>query len=110
MSETNPAEPRDIRDSHHDPSGDMGVSSEREGHTGPGQHATDGIKDTRDLPPEEDAPPEQSAGGPEDNPDGLDPKAGYSSKDPRSKGDEPEEISNPEGPNFRQPDSLNGPA
>ena len=29
--------PRDVRDSHHDASGDMGVSSEREGHTGPGQ-------------------------------------------------------------------------
>ena len=26
--------------------GDMGVSSEREGHTGPGQHSTDGTRDT----------------------------------------------------------------
>ena len=26
--------------------GDMGVSSEREGHTGPGQHSTDGSRDT----------------------------------------------------------------
>lgn len=77
-------EPRDIRDSHHDPSGDMGVSSEREGHTGPGQHGTDGIRDTTSGRPEGDLPPEQSAGGDEDNPEGLPPKAGYSSQDPRS--------------------------
>ena len=82
----NPAEPRDIRSSHHDPSGDMGVSSEREGPTGGGQHGTDGTKDvTTERPSDEDSPPEQRPGQPEDNPDGLEPKAGYSSRDPRSK-------------------------
>lgn len=81
-----PGEPRDIRSSHHDPSGDMGVSSEREGHTGPGQHGTDGIKDsTTERPSDEDTPPEQRPGGQEDNPEGLPPKSGYSSVDPRSK-------------------------
>ena len=44
--------PRDIRDSHHDASGDMGVSSEREGLTGPGQEGTDGVRDV--TPPERD--------------------------------------------------------
>ena len=78
-------EPRHIRDSHHDAAGDMGVSSEREGHTGPGQHGTDGVKDVTSGRPEGDTPPEQSTGAPEDNPEGLPPKAGYSSKDPRSK-------------------------
>ena len=68
--------------------GDMGVSSERVGPTGPGQVGTDG---TRDVTPTDasdsddaEAPPEQSTGNPEDNPEGLRPKAGYSSKDPRS--------------------------
>lgn len=66
--------------------GDMGVSSERVGHAGPGQEATDGL---REVAPHEtyggaDAPPEQAPGNPEENPVGLPPKAGYSSKDPRS--------------------------
>ena len=68
-------------------SGGMGVSSERVGPTGDGQVATDGMKDTSLVPPEalpDDAPPEQAAGSPEDNPEGLPPKAGYSSVDPRS--------------------------
>jgi hypothetical protein len=68
--------------------GGMGVSSERVGHAGPGQEATDGL---RDVAPHEadaatdpdDAPPEQSPGNPEPHPDGLPPKAGYSTKDPR---------------------------
>lgn len=85
-------EPRDVRDSHHDPSGDMGVSSEREGHAGPGQDSTDGIRDV--TPPASDAtgdaeaddPPEQRPGAVETNPEGIPPKAGYSSKDPRSDG------------------------
>jgi hypothetical protein len=68
--------------------GDMGVSSERTGPAGPGQHSTDGIRDTSRLDPSDEAdagtPPEQSPGNPETNPDGLTPKAGYSSKDPRS--------------------------
>ena len=47
------------------------VSSERVGHAGPGQEATDGL---RDVAPHEvdpaDAPPEQSVGNPEPQPDG----------------------------------------
>lgn len=78
-------EPRDVRDSHHDASGDMGVSSEREGHTGPDQVGTDGIRDvTTERPEGEDVPPEQRPGAVETNPEGIPPKAGYSSKDPRS--------------------------
>lgn len=78
-------EPRDIRDSHHDASGDMGVSSEREGPTGPGQTGTDGVRDVSlDRPDAEDAPPEQRPGNPEENPEGIPPKAGYSRADPRS--------------------------
>jgi hypothetical protein len=81
----------------------MGVSSERVGHTGPGQHATDGIKDTsrtdaphdeeqRLEPDDEDAAADEPeatgrdrlrASG-EPRPDGLDPAAGYPSLDPRS--------------------------
>ena len=78
-------EPRDLQSSHHDPSGGMGVSSEREGASGPGQHGTDGVRDTSTVEDDHaDAPPEQSAGGVEENPDGLEPKAGYSKTDPRS--------------------------
>ena len=65
--------------------GGMGVSSERVGPTGPGQEGTDGMRDTSvDRPPDDDAPPEQRPGNPEENPVGIEPKAGYSSKDPRS--------------------------
>jgi hypothetical protein len=68
--------------------GGMGGSSERVGPTGPGQDSTDGIRETSQLDATEDAdaetPPEQSPGNPETNPEGLTPKAGYSSKDPRS--------------------------
>ena len=80
------SEPRDIRDSHHDASGDMGVSSEREGPTGPGQHGTDGVKDVTWERRDEDAevPPEQRPGAEEENPEGLDPKAEYPKLDPRS--------------------------
>ena len=80
-------EPRDVRDSHHDASGDMGVSSEREGHAGPGQEGTDGVRDVTPPDPESpdaDVPPEQRPGAVEANPEGLPPKAGYSSRDPRS--------------------------
>jgi hypothetical protein len=64
----------------------MGVSSEREGPTGPGQHGTTGFFDSSppEPDPDEDTPPEQSTGNPEPQPEGLEPKAGYSSKDPRS--------------------------
>jgi hypothetical protein len=71
--------------------GGMGVSSERVGPTGPGQESTDGERDTRVAgtsgAPETDeseTPPEQSTGGPEENPDGIEPRADYPSKDPRS--------------------------
>ena len=64
--------------------GDMGVSSERVGHAGPGQIGTDGLRDVGPDGPPADAPPEQSEGGPEDNPDGIPPKAGYPSLDPRA--------------------------
>lgn len=82
------AEPRDIRDSHHDAEGDMGVSSERTGPTGSGQHGTDGTKDTSRIErdPDADVAPEQTTGLHEDNPEGLEPKAGYPSADPRNQG------------------------
>ena len=66
--------------------GDMGVSSERVGPTGPGQRGSTGERDTSRTEPDRDAdlPPEQSTGNPEPQPEGLDPKAGYSSRDPRS--------------------------
>jgi len=69
--------------------GDMGVSSERVGHAGPGQQATDGVRDVapHERDPDEETVPEQATGNPEDNPEGLEPKAGYSSKDPRSSSD-----------------------
>lgn len=77
----------DITESDQDPSGDMGVSSEREGHAGPGQH---GVSGTREVGPEErdpdaDVPPEQAADGVEVHPDPpIPPKSGYSSADPRA--------------------------
>ena len=78
----------DLRASDQDPSGDLGVSSEREGYTGPGQHDATGLRDTsaadRDAGDAEDTPPEQAPGNEETNPEGITPKAGYSSKDPRS--------------------------
>lgn len=49
----------------------MGVSSERVGHTGPGQVAPEGVRDTsvaRDPAPDADVP-EQRAGLPEPQPD-----------------------------------------
>lgn len=66
--------------------GEMGVSSERVGPTGPGQEATDGLRDVseHERSPDAETLPEQSTGNPEDNPDGIAPKAGYPSKDPRS--------------------------
>ncbi len=65
--------------------GGMGVSSERVGPTGPGQEATDGVRDTSVAPSEDDVPPEQAPGGEEVQPDGVAPVAGYPSLDPRSK-------------------------
>lgn len=74
----------DPRHSNDELAGDMGVSSEREGPTGPGQHGTDGVRDTGPADTPADPPPEQSAGGEETNPDGIAPKAGYPKLDPRS--------------------------
>src|SRR4051812_49620080 len=80
--------------------GGRGVSSERVGHTGPGQHATDGIKDTSriDAPNEEalrlgldgsdsgsDSDEREATGrdrlraSDEPRPEGLPPAAGYPS-------------------------------
>ena len=68
------------------PEDGMGVSSEREGPTGPGQYGTSGVRDTSPPEPDadEDTPPEQSPGNPEPQPEGLEPKAGYPSQDPRA--------------------------
>lgn len=57
--------------------GDMGVSSERVGPTGPGQRAATGVRDTsvRETDPDADTPPEQSVGNPEPHPDPVPPKA-----------------------------------
>lgn len=77
----------DITDSDQDTSGDMGVSSEREGPTGPGQFGTSGTRDVspQERDPDADVPPEQAAGGVEVNPDPpIAPKSGYNSRDPRS--------------------------
>jgi hypothetical protein len=69
--------------------GGMGISSERVGHTGPGTESTDGEKDTSEPPHVDQAGDHigsdgEFTQGPEDNPDGLEPKADYPSKDPRS--------------------------
>ena len=49
-------------------------------------HFDPAVRDTSErVPdPDEETPPEQSPGNPEENPVGIPPKAGYSSKDPRS--------------------------
>jgi hypothetical protein len=76
----------DITESDPSIDGSIGVSSERVGHTGPGQYAPTGVKDTSEIESEPDAdlPPEQSPGREEPKPEGLEPKAGYPSLDPRS--------------------------
>jgi hypothetical protein len=88
-------QPTELRDSNPNAagpdraSGGMGVSSERVGATGGGEQGTDGEKDTRTSAHRDqsgdvigsDAEFDQE---PEENPQGIDPKAGYPSKDPRS--------------------------
>ena len=69
--------------------GGMGSSSERVGHTGPGQVGANGLRDTSVVDADADAPPEQSPGGAEPQPEGLEPKAGYPTLDPRHE-DEPD--------------------
>lgn len=66
----------DVTESDQDTAGDMGVSSEREGATGPGQHGTDGQLDTSPGPAAEED------GELPDAP--IPPVAGYNSRDPRS--------------------------
>ena len=68
--------------------GEMGVSSERVGPTGDGR-STDGERDT--TAPAHTDPARDIVGSDaehepdeEENPEGIDPKAGYPSKDPRS--------------------------
>jgi len=74
--------------------GGMGISSERVGPTGPGQESTDGERDTSapvetdhagDLVGSDELTPQDPLCEPETNPEGIPPKAGYPSKDPRSK-------------------------
>ena len=69
--------------------GGMGISSERVGHTGPRHESTDGEKDTSEPAHVDQAGDHIGSDGefvqePEDNPVGLEPKARYPSKDPRS--------------------------
>ena len=54
-------EPDDPRHSNDELAGDMGVSSEREGPTGPGQHGTDGVRYTGPGEAPGDDPPEVAA-------------------------------------------------
>jgi hypothetical protein len=69
--------------------GDLGVSSERTGPQGSGHVGTDGERDTS-APVAHDQTGDQVGSdaerepGTEDNPEGIPPKAGYPSKDPRS--------------------------
>jgi hypothetical protein len=70
--------------------GGMGVSSERVGPTGGGRLSTDGERDTTE-PRHTDAGGDPVGSdaefdpGEEQNPVGIEPKAGYPSRDPRSK-------------------------
>ena len=96
MSEgTGNEQPFSVEASDQETAGDMGVSSETEGATGPGQHGTTGTRDVSPRDADADAadgetPPEQSekssAGEREVHPDPpIPPKSGYNSRDPRSK-------------------------
>jgi hypothetical protein len=90
-------QPTELKDSTPNAAGDdraaggMGISSERVGPTGGGDEGTDGERDTSEPPHRDhvgdlvgsDAEFEQ---GDEQNPEGIAPKAGYPSKDPRNDG------------------------
>jgi hypothetical protein len=87
------SEPYDLQDSTpgssgpQRASGEMGVSSERTGPAGSHEHTTDGLKDTSATSgdtPRDELPPEQRPDVEEENPEGVEPKAGYPSLDPRS--------------------------
>jgi hypothetical protein len=69
--------------------GGMGVSSERVGPTGGGVESTDGERDTSTSDLRDDADDVVGSDaefdqGREENPTGIEPKAGYPSLDPRS--------------------------
>ncbi|HEX3932678.1 MAG TPA: hypothetical protein VHW64_18425 [Nocardioides sp.] len=102
---TDNEQPTELRDSNPNAGGDqraagqMGVSSERVGPVGGGSSGTDGEKDTSAarrpdqagdwVGSDAEGGPEAEGPGvdaqePEENPEGLDPKAGYPSLDPRS--------------------------
>jgi hypothetical protein len=88
-------QPTELRDSNPNAggpdgaAGEMGVSSERVGPTGGTGESTDGEKDTTEPPHTDhagdligsDAEFDQ---GEEENPEGIRPRAGYPSHDPRS--------------------------
>jgi hypothetical protein len=88
-------QPTELKDSNPNASGPdrgaggLGISSERVGATGGGAEGTDGEKDTSETRRADhsgdwvgsDAELAQER---EENPEGIDPKAGYPSKDPRS--------------------------
>ena len=95
-SGSGPEQPSELRESNPNAggpdraAGGMGISSERVGPTGGRGESTDGEKDTTEPAHRDqagdlvgsDAEFEQ---GDEDNPEGLEPKADYPSKDPRSR-------------------------
>jgi hypothetical protein len=75
----------------------MGISSERVGPTGGGAEGTDGERDTT-APAHTDAAGDvvgsdaEFEQGDEDNPEGIPPRSGYPSKDPRSTDDPHQEA------------------
>jgi len=88
-------QPTELRDSNPNAGGPdraeggMGISSERVGPTGAGECSTDGERDTTAPHLTDEAGDVIGSDGeheaePEENPDGIAPKAGYPSKDPRS--------------------------
>jgi len=89
-------QPTELKDSSPNASGPdraaggMGVSSERVGYAGGTGEATDGERDTtapRHRDPSGDVVGSEAEfdQGEEENPEGIDPRAGYPSLDPRSK-------------------------
>jgi hypothetical protein len=92
---TGDEQPTELRDSNPNAggpepaAGGMGISSERVGATGGGAEGTDGEKDTS-APAHADHAGDligsdaEFEPGSEENPEGIDPKAGYPSHDPRS--------------------------
>jgi hypothetical protein len=88
-------QPTELKDSNPNASGpdraagEMGVSSERIGPTGGGAEGTDGERDTTEPAHHDEAgdligSDAEFEQGDEENPDGIEPKAGYPSHDPRS--------------------------